>query len=236
MHKRAIILAGGRGTRLRPYTVTIPKPLVPLGDTPILEIVIRQLVAADFRHITLAVNYQAEFIQAFFGDGSRWGAKIDFSLEQQPLGTMGPLRLIGDLPQKFLVMNGDVLTDASFSHFFKTHCAEDCVLSIFAAEREQPVDFGVLSISQQGDLVGFQEKPRLKYLVSMGVYGLSRRVLDIIPPDQPFGFDDLVFALLAKHERVAVKVHRGYWLDIGRPDDYELATRDFDQQKSRFGI
>jgi len=121
MHNRAIILAGGRGARLRPYTVTIPKPLMPLGDTPILEIVIRQLVAANFRHITLAVNYQAEFIQAFLGDGSRWGAKIDFSLEQQPLGTMGPLRLISDLPQKFLVINGDILTDAPYSQFFETH-------------------------------------------------------------------------------------------------------------------
>ena len=118
MSKRAIILAGGKGTRLRPYTVVLPKPLMPIGEHPILEVVIRQLISYGFDHITLAVNHQAELIKAFFGDGSKWNIKIDYSLEDQPLGTMGPLKLIKDLPENFLVMNGDILTELKFSEFY----------------------------------------------------------------------------------------------------------------------
>src|ERR687888_7260 len=122
MGKRVIILAGGRGTRLRPYTVTFPKPLMPLGDTPILEIVLKQLVSCGFHHITLAVSHQAALIRTFFGDGSKWGARVDYSYEAKPLGTMGPLRLIEDLPDDVLVMNGDILTDLDYAEFFGWHC------------------------------------------------------------------------------------------------------------------
>ena len=121
MSKRAVILAGGMGTRLRPYTVVLPKPLMPIGDFPILEVVIRQLVNNGFDHITLAVNHQAALIRAFFGDGSNWNVLIDYSQENEPLGTIGPLRLITDLPENFLVMNGDILTDLDFSNFYDEH-------------------------------------------------------------------------------------------------------------------
>jgi len=121
MSKRAVILAGGKGTRLRPYTVVLPKPLMPIGDFPILEVIVKQLAHFGFERITMAVNHQAELISAFFGDGSKWGVKIDYSLEDKPLGTMGALKLISDLPENFLVMNGDILTDIKFSEFYNNH-------------------------------------------------------------------------------------------------------------------
>jgi hypothetical protein len=138
---RAVILAGGRGTRLRPYTVSLPKPLMPIVDHPILEIIIRQLARAGFEHVTLTVNYQAEIFRAYFGDGSKWRIRIDYSLETQPLSTMGPLRLIPDLPNDFLVMNGDVLTDLDFRAFLSEHTQGRRLFSISAAAREQRIDY-----------------------------------------------------------------------------------------------
>ena len=140
MSRRAVILAGGKGTRLRPYTVVLPKPLMPIGEYPILEVVIRQLARQGFDRITIAVNHQAQLIIAFCGDGSRWGVRIDYSLEDRPLGTMGPLRLIDDLPPHFLVMNGDVLTDLSFVDFYLEHAASDRLFTISSHERVQQVD------------------------------------------------------------------------------------------------
>jgi NDP-sugar pyrophosphorylase family protein len=225
--KRAIILAGGLGTRLRPYTVSLPKPLMPIVDHPILEIIIRQLVRAGFEHVTLTVNYQAEIFRAYFGDGSKWQIRIDYSLETQPLSTMGPLRLIPDLPDDFLVMNGDVLTDLDFAPFLSEHIERRRLFTISAAAREQRIDYGVLHVGQDGLLSAFEEKPTTAYLVSMGIYALNRRVLDWIPPDRSFGFDELLIELLAKGQPVFVRPHNGYWLDIGRPDDYEKAVDDW---------
>src|SRR4029450_13023506 len=166
---RAVILAGGRGTRLRPYTVSLPKPLMPIVDHPILEIIIRQLARAGFEHVTLTVNYQAEIFRAYFGDGSKWRIRIDYSLETQPLGTMGPLRLIPDLPNDFLVMNGDILTDLDFRVFLSEHTQGRRLFSISAAAREQRIDYGVLNVGRDGLLSAFQEKPITAYLVSMGI-------------------------------------------------------------------
>jgi NDP-mannose synthase len=225
--KRAVILAGGRGARLRPYTVSLPKPLMPIVDHPILEIIIRQLARAGFEHVTLTVNYQAEIFRAYFGDGSKWRIRIDYSLETQPLSTMGPLRLIPDLPDDFLVMNGDILTDLDFAPFLSEHIESRRLFTISAAAREQRIDYGVLHVGQDGLLSAFQEKPTTTYLVSMGIYALNRRVLDWIPPDRSFGFDELLIELLAKGQPVFVRPHDGYWLDIGRPDDYEKAVDDW---------
>jgi NDP-mannose synthase len=183
---RAVILAGGRGTRLRPYTVSLPKPLMPIVDHPILEIIIRQLARAGFEHVTLTVNYQAEIFRAYFGDGSKWRIRIDYSLETQPLGTMGPLRLIPDLPNDFLVMNGDVLTDLDFRAFLSEHTQGRRLFSISAAAREQRIDYRVLHVGRDGLLSAFQEKPITAYLVSMGIYALNRRVLDSVTILRPF--------------------------------------------------
>ncbi|MBK9521668.1 MAG: nucleotidyltransferase family protein [Rhodocyclaceae bacterium] len=234
MTKRAVILAGGKGTRLRPYTVVLPKPLMPIGEYPILEVVIRQLVSCGFDHITLAVNHQAELIKAFFGDGSKWGVLIDYSLEDQPLGTMAPLRLVKDLPSHFLVMNGDILTDLNFADFHAEHSLSKALFTISSHQREQRIDYGVLEIDHAGALQGFREKPSSTYQVSMGIYMISRDILDHIPDSGPYGFDNLMLDLLTARKTVQVRPFNGYWLDIGRPDDYAQAIEEFESMKARF--
>jgi NDP-mannose synthase len=226
MSKRAVILAGGKGTRLRPYTVVLPKPLMPIGDFPILEIVIRQLSNYGFDHITLAVNHQADIIKAFFGDGSKWNLKIDYSLEDTPLSTMGPLSLIKDLPENFLVMNGDILTDLNFEVLYKNHVIEKNIFTISAFNREEKIEYGVLQTELE-KLTGFKEKPSYSFVVSMGIYIVNRVVLNYIPANKPFGFDDLMLYLLKINNPAHVKVFDGYWLDIGRPDDYVKAIEEF---------
>ena len=234
MSKRAIILAGGKGTRLRPYTVVLPKPLMPVGEYPILEVVVRQLVRAGFERITMAVNHQVELIKAFFGDGDKWGITIDYSLEDRPLGTMGPLRLIPDLPEQFLVMNGDILTDLDFVAFHESHVAADSLFTISSYRTEQLIDYGVLETDSLRRLVGFREKPKTEYEVSMGIYMVSRKVLDFVPQGRPYGFDNLMLDLIAANQEVAVRSFDGYWLDIGRPDDYLQAIEEFEAMKSHF--
>jgi NDP-sugar pyrophosphorylase family protein len=183
----------------------------------------------------LAVNHQAALLKAFFNDGVRWGVHIDYSLEPEPLGTMGPLKLISDLPDTFLVMNGDILTDLDYGAFVERHKAEGRLFTIAAANREEKIDYGVLEVAGQR-LQGFQEKPSIRYLVSMGIYCLSRRVLDFIPRNQPFGFDQLILDLIARHEPVTVEPHSGYWLDIGRPDDYQKAVEEWPVLREKIGL
>jgi NDP-sugar pyrophosphorylase family protein len=226
MDKRAVILAGGRGTRLRPFTIAIPKPLVPVGDEPVLAIILRQLRAAGFSRVTMAVNHQADLIRAYFGDGSNWGLRVDYSLETMALGTMAPLRLIRDLPENFIVMNGDVLANLDLGAFFDAHCRSGSLFTISACRREQHIDYGVLEVDPDQGLKRIIEKPTIPYLVSMGIYAVNRRTLELIPENTPFGFDQHVQSILEQHHRVDVIEHKGYWLDIGRPDDYERATED----------
>jgi NDP-sugar pyrophosphorylase family protein len=234
MPKRAVILAGGKGTRLRPYTVVLPKPLMPIGDYPILEVIVRQLVNAGFEHITMAVNHQADIIKAYFNSGTHWGVKIDYSLEKQPLGTMGPLRLIDDLPDDFLVLNGDVLTDLDFAAFHQNHTVSDAIFSISSCLRLQQSEFGILETDVASNLSGFIEKPVTYHEVSMGVYMLSRQVLEYVPVNQPFGFDHLMLALLKEKQPIKVRRHEGFWLDIGRPDDYVQAIDIFEEKRDLF--
>ncbi len=234
MGKRAVILAGGRGTRLRPYTIVLPKPLMPIGDYPILEVVIRQLARSGFDRITLAVNHQAELIKAFFMDGGKWGVTIDYSLEDRQLSTMGPLRLIHDLPENFLVMNGDILTDLDFCAFHDGHVREGNLFTISSHRREHTIDYGVLESDATGRLTGFREKPKTEFEISMGVYMVSRDVLQFIPDGVAFGFDTLMLDLIAAGRDVKVENYLGYWLDIGRPDDYAEAIEQFDRMKAKF--
>lgn len=222
---RAIILAGGKGTRLRPYTVTIPKPLVPVGDVSIMEILLRQLAAAGCSRVTVAVGHQAQLIMAYFGDGRRFGIDIDYSVEERPLSTIAPLRLVPDLPDHFLVMNGDVFTDLDFGRFFREHVDGGALGTVAGYAREEQIDFGVLECGgEHRRLTGFVEKPVKQFLVSMGVYAFARRILDYVPGDRPFGFDDLMATVVDKALDVRVHPYGGYWLDIGRPGDLEQAT------------
>lgn len=223
--KTAVILAGGKGTRLRPYTIALPKPLVPIGDKPILEIIIIQLVNQGFERIVITVNHQADIIKAYFGDGTKWGVKIEYSFEDKPLGTMGPLKLIDKLPDNFLVMNGDVLSDIDYSDFLEKHAETKKIFSISSYRRRQKTDYGVLEVNNNL-LVGFKEKPETEYVVSMGVYAVSKKAVEYIPKSQYFGFDMLMLKLLEQAVEVGIYEHKGYWMDIGRPSDYEQAVDD----------
>jgi NDP-sugar pyrophosphorylase family protein len=234
MSRRAVVLAGGAGTRLRPYTVVLPKPLMPIGEYPILEVIIRQLVRHGFTHVTLAVNHQANILKAFFEDGKRWKVDIDYSLEREPRSTIAPLALIPDLPENFLLMNGDVLTDFDLSGFLARHGASGRLFTIAAARRWQMIDYGVLQIDSAHQLTGFSEKPQTEYLVSMGIYAVNRKILQFVPPDSKYGFDDLMKEMLTKSEPVDVEPYEGYWLDIGRPDDYMQAVEEFEERKGQF--
>ena len=229
MSKRAVILAGGKGTRLKPYTVSLPKPLVPVGDKPILEIIILQLKKYGFDHITITVNHLAEIIKAFFGDGSKWNIKIDYTLEEKPLSTMGPLTLIPDLPQNFLVMNGDVFTDLNFEHFYNFHTVENNLFTIGSFRRTDKIDYGVLHGNIEKKLINFEEKPSIDFLVSMGIYMVNKKVVSHIPKNTFFGFDHLMRLLIEKSELPSLYEYKGYWLDIGRPDDYEKAVNEIDK-------
>jgi NDP-mannose synthase len=230
MKKRAIILAGGKGTRLMPYTMVFPKPLVPIGEYPILEIVIRQLVKNGFDHITLTVNHQADLIKAYFGNGEKWKTYIDYSYESHPLGTMGPLRLINNLPETFLVMNGDILTDLNFESYYNSFNT-DFPFSILAKYRQDKLEYGVLEVNEDNTLIGFREKPVVSHLVSTGIYMLCKEVLKFIPENGPFGFDELMLEMIKQNQKVKVIPFEGFWLDIGRPDDYASAVEKYDELK-----
>ncbi|MFD7289955.1 sugar phosphate nucleotidyltransferase [Streptomyces sp. NPDC059863] len=229
----AVILAGGKGVRLRPYTTALPKPLVPIGDQhAILEIVLRQLAASGFTSCTLAIGHLGQIIRAYVGDGSQWGLAIDYTIEDSPLGTMGPLLTMRDrLPESLLVMNGDILTDLDFSDVLVRHRAIGAPLTIATYARQVRIDFGVLT-TDADRVVGFTEKPSLDYRVSMGVYGLSRSTLDSYTPGLPLGFDEVVLDLLKAQDPPHVYEFDGYWLDIGRPDDYDRANAEFTSRKS----
>jgi NDP-mannose synthase len=229
----AVILAGGKGVRLRPYTTALPKPLVPIGDQhAILEIVLRQLAGAGFTSCTIAIGHLGEIIRAYVGDGAQWGMSIDYATEESPLGTMGPLLTMRErLPESFLVMNGDVLTDLDFGDVLTRHRSSGAPLTIAAYARQVHIDFGVLT-TEACRVVGFTEKPSVDYRVSMGVYGLSRTTLDGYAAGLPLGFDELVLDLLKTENPPHAYEFDGYWLDIGRPDDYDRANAEFTTRKS----
>jgi len=234
---RAIIMAGGKGTRLRPYTTLIPKPLVPLGGKfSILEVVLMQLSKAGFTHVTLTVNHLSHLIKAYFGDGSRLGLSIDYSFETKELSTIGPLTLIDNLPDNFLVMNGDILCDLDYGLFLKNHIEMKSNVSVSVFKREVKIDFGVLKYDEAGHLTDFVEKPSYDFHVSMGVYCINRSVIDGLKRDEPYGFDNLMNDALKNNEQVSIKPFNGYWLDIGRPDDYEYADTNFDILAQKLGL
>ncbi|MEU2874901.1 sugar phosphate nucleotidyltransferase [Streptomyces sp. NPDC007070] len=228
----AVIMAGGKGIRLRPYTTALPKPLVPIGEQhAILEIVMRQLAASGFTKVTLAIGHLGHIIRAYVGDGRQWGLEVEYAVEDSPLGTLGPLVLMRDqLPEHFLVMNGDVLTSLDYRAVLEHHRASTAPLTIATHVRQVRIDFGVLTTAA-GRVTGFQEKPSVDYRVSMGVYGLSRQTLEHYTPGLPLGVDELVLDLLKGQTPPSSYEFDGYWLDIGRPDDYDRANAEFAVQR-----
>lgn len=233
---RAVILAGGKGQRLRPYTTVLPKPLMPIGDMPILEVVLRQLRRAGVTRVTMAVGHLAELLQAFFGDGGRLGLEIDYSFEEKPLGTAGPLTLIPGLKEEraVLMMNGDILTTMDYGEVIRCHAESGAAATIATYRRQVKIDFGVIESNAQNVLTGYVEKPCFDYRVSMGIYCLAPRALDLLAYNQYFDLPDLIKLLIAKGEKVQSYPFEGYWLDIGRPDDYAVAIEEFESRRHEF--
>ena len=230
----AVILAGGKGTRLRPFTITLPKPLVPIGDeSSVLEIVIRQLAHQGFESATLAIGHFGELIEAYVGDGTQWGMTIDYAREVEPLGTMGPVVQVADrLPEHFLVLNGDTLTEMNYARLLEAHAASGAPITVATARRETRVEFGVLDV-EDGRVTGFREKPSIGYTVAIGAYALSRATLQRYPSGEVLGFDQLMRDLIDRGEHPASFDFDGFWLDIGRPEDYDRANIEFEAIRAR---
>lgn len=230
----AIVLAGGRGRRLEPYTITFPKPLVPVGEMPILEIVVRQLKLSGFERITMAVGHLSQLMMSYFQDGSQWGMEITYSKEEVPLGTVGPLKLIDNLPETFLVMNGDVLTTLPYSELYQYHINSGADLTIACHRCTTKIDLGVIEFDGSMEVTGYREKPSLTYDVSMGVYIFNKSVLKYFERGERFDFPDLVTRLVEDGRRVKVFLSEHIWLDIGRPEDYERASEVFAKMRQQF--
>lgn len=231
---KAVVLAGGKGKRLAPYTTILPKPLMPIGDMPILEILLRQMKRAGVDEAILTVGHLAHLLQAYFQNGERFGLKISYSLEDQPLGTAGPLSLISGLDQTFLVTNGDVLTTLDLSALVEAHKRSGAAATIATHQRKVKIDLGVIQSGEDGFVAGYIEKPSYEFLVSMGLYVFEPRVLPYIPYNQYLDFPDLILKLIRLGEKVGSFPFDGYWQDLGRPDDYEQAMEDFARLKSEF--
>jgi NDP-sugar pyrophosphorylase family protein len=230
---KAVILAGGKGSRLAPYTTILPKPLMPIVDMPILEIVLKQLKSCGFTEIVIAVGHLAELIKAYFGDGAGLGISIEYVLEATPLGTAGPLGNIDGLSETFLVMNGDILTDLDYGKLVDDHRAGGSIMTIATHKRTVKIDFGVLE-TVDGYVSEYIEKPTLDYLVSMGVYVMEPAVRDHLKRGEYLDLPDLVRLLLASGARVRAYPFDGRWLDIGRQDDFIEAQSRFEEHRDHF--
>lgn len=231
---QAVILAGGKGTRLKPYTISFPKPLVPIGDYPILEIIVRQLARMGFDRITISTGHLAELIEAYFGNGSRWGVNIEYVREYTPLNTAGALKLVENCEENFLVMNGDILSTIDYGRLFAQHVEKGCLATVASKVRESKIDFGVMKFGDDGYLSEYIEKPVYTFSVSMGVYVLSNRCCDLIAPGESLGMPDLLLRIKDNGGKVFCHNSECYWLDIGRVDDYEKAQDEFAEHKMEF--
>jgi NDP-sugar pyrophosphorylase family protein len=227
-------MAGGKGTRLAPYTTVLPKPLMPIEDKPILEVVLRQLRQFGFRRVTISVGHLAELIMAFFGNGQRWGLAIDYAIEDTPQGTVGALRHMQLPEEPFLVMNGDILTDLDYGALYRDHLAADALLTIAGCRKHVDISLGVLEYGRDRTLTGFREKPRMNFDVSMGVYVMSPEICSLFPPAGAYGFDHLVRDLMDAERPPRIFPFEGLWLDIGRKEDYEGAAETFREHRARF--
>jgi NDP-sugar pyrophosphorylase family protein len=220
---KVVIQCGGKGTRLRPYTMVLPKPLMPVGARPVLELLLKWLRRNDVQRVYITTGYLGHLIQSFCGDGSQWDMQITYTQEQEPLGTIGPLSLLrNELDSMFMVINGDVLTDLSLNAFSECHHDNGGIVTVATAIRKTKMDFGVID-HKAGRITHFREKPILSNLMSMGIYCMEPEVLDYIPHGVPFGFDDLILCMLGRGVPAFTFVHNGLWLDIGRVEDFQNA-------------
>ena len=231
---KAVVLAGGKGARLAPYTRILPKPLMPIGDMPILEVMLRQMKRAGVGEVVLTVGHLANLLRTFFLDGEQWGLCISYSYEEHPLGTAGPLSLIPGLDETFLVTNGDVLTTLDLKDLLIFHREQKGIATIAVHKRQVKIDLGVVQWNGDHSIKGYIEKPVYDYTVSMGIYVFEPRVMQYIPHNHYLDFPDLVLKMIAAGERVCGYVFEGYWMDLGRPDDYAQAAEDFVSMREQF--
>lgn len=226
---KAVILAGGLGTRLRPFTQVIPKPMLPIGESSVLEIQILSLRQFGVSDVIIATNYMSDYVRAFFGDGSKYNVTITFSQEDKPLGTCGPLSLLRDrLTEPFFLINGDILTTLNFGALYTTAAESEADLVVATKEIVMPFQFG--KILSEGDYItGVEEKPDLKLEILAGIYLMKPPALDLIPDGEYFGIDSLIKKMLAANRKVGKHLIKEYWLDIGGIDDYEVAQKAYQQ-------
>ncbi len=233
---QAVVMAGGKGTRLYPYSALLPKPLMPLGDMPILELLLRQMQQAGITDVLIAVNHLRHLIEAYFGDGRQFGLRIRYFNESKPLGTAGALgNMMDELDENFIVSNGDLLTSMNLGVMARQHCATEADASIGVFQRENKIDFGLIEFDAEMRLSAYREKPTSLYYVSMGLYVLRREaVRPHIKPDNYLDMPSLMLALRAADHDVRCFHDDGMWLDIGRPDDFALAQEIFETRRELF--
>jgi len=231
---KAIILAGGKGTRLAPYTTVFPKPLMPIDGMPILEVIVKQLAHFQIKELIFAVSPQSEaLLSAYFGNGRRFGVDVSYSKEEKPLGTAGPLSLISDLTETFLVMNGDILTTLDYRKLLERHRRRKGMVTIAMSQKKVQLELGVMEFDKEHQLTRYIEKPTLSYSVSMGVYVFEREILEWVPLGKYLDFPELIQKLLKRKERVICYPSNDFWLDIGRHEDYEEAQKKFQEMRKR---
>jgi len=233
---QAIILAGGKGTRLRPYTTILPKPLMPIGEMPILEIMVRQLKQHGVDSIIIAVGYLHHMIESYFKNGEKYGISIKYSVEDEPLGTAGPINLImDDLEENFLVLNGDLLTNINYAKLFATHIQQNAAATIAAHKRTVEIDYGVLELDQNLELTNYSEKPSFDFKVSMGINVFKKSAIELIIKENTYlDIPDLMLALMQNKQKIVCYQEDCEWLDIGRIEDYSIAVDTFESQKKKF--
>jgi len=230
----AIILAGGKGTRLAPYTTVFPKPLMPVDGMPILEIVVRQLAHFRIKEIVFTVSQQSEpLLSAYFRNGNQYGVDIRYSKEEKALGTAGPLSIIPNLPETFLVMNGDILTTLNYQKLIRYHRRHKGMVTIAMSQKKVQLELGVMEFSRSHQLTRYIEKPTLSYSVSMGIYVFERKILKWIPSEKYLDFPELIQKLIKQNEKVVCYPSNDFWLDIGRHEDYEEAQKKFQEMRKR---
>ncbi|UCE40555.1 MAG: nucleotidyltransferase [Candidatus Aminicenantes bacterium] len=223
----AVIQAGGKGVRLRPYTMLLPKPLMPVGDLPVIEVIVKWLRRWGVTKTYMTVGYLGHLIRALCGDGNQWGIQIDYNQEPEPLGTIGALKLLKEnLTETFFNINSDLITDLNLRALRAFHVKHGGLVTVAVTERIVKTELGVFEV-ENDKMVDFHEKPTMKYLASCGVYCMEPEILDLIPNGSPFGFDDLMNTMLHKKMPVWLYRHDGLWLDIGREEDYKSVQQSF---------
>jgi NDP-sugar pyrophosphorylase family protein len=231
---RAVLMAGGRGSRLAPLTTVLPKPLMPLGDRPIIDVLIRQLVGAHVSQIDISVGHLGGLIEAWVRHEAGYGVPIGFLYEDAPLGTAGALRNVPDPGGTFLAMNGDILTDLRFRDLVEAHEGSGAVATMAVKRRDVHIEYGVVHTDVEGRIMNLEEKPTLRYTVSMGVYAFNPRIIDLIGEEERIDFPDLLLRAIGRGETVGTYAFDGYWRDIGNRDDYEAAIAEFADDEERF--